>query len=99
MSRLQKLHQASDVLRRTSRFVTLTRRLQLQMTDMEQSTTEDTENAVEGKDGLPTSITDNTLFEDVKERAIAKAALSIAELGMSPPCTFSPVSHKISILN
>ncbi|KAK0455394.1 Golgi transport complex subunit 5-domain-containing protein [Desarmillaria tabescens] len=35
VSRLQKLQQASDVLRRTSRFVILARRLQIQMAEME----------------------------------------------------------------
>lgn len=67
-SRLQKLQTASDLLRRTSRFVILTRRLHVQMVDMNSPNKEDTATmTVEG--------------EDEKERTIAKAALSIAELG------------------
>ncbi len=67
-SRLQKLQTASDLLRRTSRFVILTRRLHVQMVDMSSPNKEDSASVVlEG--------------EDEKERTIAKAALSIAELG------------------
>lgn len=74
VARLHKLQQASDILRRTSRFVTLTRRLQIQMADMEQSA---------GQEDATASATtvDGIMDDDVKERAIAKAALSIAELG------------------
>ncbi|KIY65678.1 hypothetical protein CYLTODRAFT_492125 [Cylindrobasidium torrendii FP15055 ss-10] len=73
VARLHKLQQASDILRRTSRFVTLTRRLQVQMADMEQSA---------GQEDAIASATpaDGIADDDVKERAIAKAALSIAEL-------------------
>ncbi|KAJ7039234.1 Golgi transport complex subunit 5-domain-containing protein [Mycena alexandri] len=78
VSRLQKLQQASDVLRRTSRFVILARRLQNQMTEMEF-------NSNENPDATPKkSETQLNLMgqdpEDEKERTIAKAALSIAEL-------------------
>ncbi|KDR75381.1 hypothetical protein GALMADRAFT_140887 [Galerina marginata CBS 339.88] len=78
VTRLQRFHQASDVLRRTSRFVILARRLQLQMNEVRGTKTSDrsstdelaTATHVHGKD-----------IEDEKERAIAKAALGIAELG------------------
>ncbi|KAJ7072504.1 Golgi transport complex subunit 5-domain-containing protein [Mycena amicta] len=72
VSRLQKLQQASDVLRRMSRFVVLARRLQSQMAEMEFPATKTSKDApinVIGQD-----------IEDEKERTIAKAALSIAEL-------------------
>ncbi|KAJ7594725.1 Golgi transport complex subunit 5-domain-containing protein [Mycena floridula] len=71
VSRLQKLQQASDVLRRTSRFVVLARRLETQMSEMESSVPETAGN-------LPVASTGDR--EDEKERTIAKAALSIAEL-------------------
>ncbi|KAJ7128889.1 Golgi transport complex subunit 5-domain-containing protein [Mycena crocata] len=78
VSRLQKLQQASDVLRRTSRFVVLARRLQNQMTEMEINSNENP--------GTPSKTSESQLNllgqdpEDEKERTIAKAALSIAEL-------------------
>ncbi|KAF7375982.1 ACT domain-containing protein [Mycena sanguinolenta] len=74
VSRLQRLQQASDVLRRTSRFVVLARRLQNQMTEINS----------ENSDPIPKKSESqiNVLGdpEDEKERTIAKAALSIAEL-------------------
>ncbi|KAF8170221.1 Golgi transport complex subunit 5-domain-containing protein [Mycena galopus ATCC 62051] len=86
VSRLQRLQQASDVLRRTSRFVVLARRLQKQMTEMEL-------NSAENPDAMPkveSQINPLGDPEDEKERTIAKAALSIAELvalldGPTPP--------------
>ncbi|GLB37263.1 putative golgi transport complex subunit 5 [Lyophyllum shimeji] len=82
VSRLQRLQQASDVLRRTSRFVVLARRLQIQMADMDNSSSADVKRAsakteTSHADGLLTHGHD---LEDEKERVIAKAALSIAEL-------------------
>lgn len=76
VTRLQRLQQAGDVLRRTARFVVLARRLESQMRDMKM------DSAQESK----TNSTDASLAldaEDGKERTIAKAALSIAELGKS----------------
>lgn len=78
VARLQRFQQASDVLRRTSRFVILARRLQVQMNEVQGIKTVDkvpteelaTATVLHGKD-----------IENEKERAIAKAALSIAELG------------------
>ncbi|KAF9559858.1 hypothetical protein CPC08DRAFT_665969 [Agrocybe pediades] len=77
VARLQRFHQASDLLRRTSRFIIVARRLQLQMNEVQGVKTSDkgasdelaTATIMHGKD-----------IEDEKERAIAKAALSIAEL-------------------
>ncbi|KAL4267054.1 Conserved oligomeric Golgi complex subunit 5 [Pleurotus pulmonarius] len=84
-SRLQKLQTASDLLRRTSRFVILTRRLHVQMVDMSSPNKEDSASVVlEG--------------EDEKERTIAKAALSIAELvALLDPPTASPDESSISL--
>ncbi|KAJ3572397.1 hypothetical protein NP233_g3110 [Leucocoprinus birnbaumii] len=78
VSRLHKLHQASDVLRRTSRFVILARRLQAQMEEMDDRHDTDGDTTAETRDQ---AVNGQTLdVEDEKERAIAKAALSIAEL-------------------
>ncbi|KAJ7782875.1 Golgi transport complex subunit 5-domain-containing protein [Mycena metata] len=78
VSRLQKLQQASDVLRRTSRFVVLARRLQNQMTEMEMNSNENPD-ATPKKSETPVNLLGQDP-EDEKERTIAKAALSIAEL-------------------
>ncbi|KXN90188.1 Conserved oligomeric Golgi complex subunit 5, partial [Leucoagaricus sp. SymC.cos] len=80
--RLHKLHQASDVLRRTSRFVILARRLQAQMNEMNDKPLDGEDKLVSRIDGHNVSASNaQTLdIEDEKERAIAKAALSIAEL-------------------
>ncbi|KAK0213021.1 Golgi transport complex subunit 5-domain-containing protein [Desarmillaria ectypa] len=79
VSRLQKLQQASDVLRRTSRFVILARRLQIQMAEMESgsSTPDQPLPLIRSKSDESALGQD---LEDGKERTIAKAALSIAEL-------------------
>ncbi|KAF7362065.1 Conserved oligomeric Golgi complex subunit 5 [Mycena venus] len=89
VSRLQKLQQASDVLRRTSRFVVLARRLQNQMTEMEINSTENADAAPKKVESQINLLGDP---EDEKERTIAKAALSIAELvalldGPAPPAS------------
>lgn len=86
VTRLRRFHQASDVLRRTSRFVILTRRLQVQMNEIQGIKTSD--------NGLPDDPATATLAQgkdiaDEKERAIAKAALTISELGLSHICTAS----------
>ncbi|KAF8160965.1 Golgi transport complex subunit 5-domain-containing protein [Crassisporium funariophilum] len=77
VTRLQHFHQASDVLRRTSRFVILARRLQLQMNEVQGNKT-----AVRGviDDLASATLVHGKDIEDEKERAIAKAALTIAEL-------------------
>ncbi|KAG2055186.1 hypothetical protein BDR06DRAFT_1020429 [Suillus hirtellus] len=74
--RLQRTRQASDALRRISRFIVLSRRLDTQMTEFAAF---DKPSTAEKK--LDNS---NRLFadqQDDKERIIAKAALTIAELG------------------
>jgi HPt (histidine-containing phosphotransfer) domain-containing protein len=79
VARLQKAQEASDVLRRMSRFVVLARRLQVQMRTMG-----DVESVGEANDGGDAAITLNTGGEqdDNKERTIAKAALTISELSI-----------------
>ncbi|KAF9047312.1 Golgi transport complex subunit 5-domain-containing protein [Panaeolus papilionaceus] len=77
VARLERIHQASDLLRRSSRFVTLARRLQIQMNEMK-----GIESADSATDELATAtVMHGKDIRDEKERAIAKAALSIAELG------------------
>ncbi|KAF7321504.1 ACT domain-containing protein [Mycena kentingensis (nom. inval.)] len=76
VSRLQKLQQTSDVLRRMSRFVVLARRLQGQMAEMELPPTNTASAAL---NETPINVLGQDI-EDEKERTIAKAALSIAEL-------------------
>ena len=88
VTRLEKLQRASELLRRTSRFVILTRRLELQLSEMDKA--EDlTGTSTPSKTGSGTntprkSIDSLALIsgeDDMdKERTIAKAALSIAEL-------------------
>ena len=75
---LQKLQEASDVLRRASRFVVLARRLQLQMLQIDSHRPSDTNPL-----SKPQNANVSDLEEDDKERTIAKAALNIAELGES----------------
>ncbi|CAE6356873.1 unnamed protein product [Rhizoctonia solani] len=105
-SQLQKLRQAADVLRRTSRFVALARRLELQMKEIDS--------------GLPTLTPSKSLppgdprgsldivtpgagagAEDgnAKERAVARAALSAAELASllevpAPITTLAPANDE-----
>lgn len=82
VSRLYTLHQASDVLRRASRFVILARRLQVQMNEMNDKVDREDKSTIQ-IDSQDTSVpAQNMRIEDEKERAIAKAALSIAELGV-----------------
>ncbi|KAJ8077048.1 hypothetical protein PM082_001471 [Marasmius tenuissimus] len=78
VTRLQKFQQASDMLRRTSRFVVLARRLASQMSEMESLPGRDSNKEVSKP--MDRSVTLNGDIEDEKERTIAKAALSIAEL-------------------
>ena len=102
VAKLERLQQASDLLRRTSRFVVLTRRLQPQLAEMDR-VGDTTPSAVDSKilpvgsksselandstrrstDSVSTLTGVGTLTDDdEKEKVIAKAALSIAELGM-----------------
>jgi hypothetical protein len=88
VTRLQRLQQASDVLRRTSRFTILAKRLQAQMAEVGESAggTSSRSKASESKvnSGVPDgrrSATPGLDYEGEKERSLAQAALTIAELG------------------
>ncbi|TCD65087.1 hypothetical protein EIP91_003096 [Steccherinum ochraceum] len=87
VNKLERLQQASEILRRTSRFVILTRRMEVQLAEMDKAEAAEKDNdGARKSDGATTikpsvtstSITSET--EDDRERAIAKAALTIAEL-------------------
>ncbi|THH05820.1 hypothetical protein EW145_g4520 [Phellinidium pouzarii] len=93
-TRLARLQRAADALRRTARFVVVARRLEGQMTELARvSLDEGTEITLDGKGekdgkekrkGLSERRNSEDLLslgsESEKERAIAKAALSVAEL-------------------
>ncbi|KAN0116391.1 Golgi transport complex subunit 5 domain containing protein [Russula decolorans] len=88
VKRLQRLQQASDVLRRTSRFTTLAKRLQTQMAEVGDSAggTTSRSKAPDPRvnSGVPDgrrSATPGLDYEGEKERTLAQAALTIAELG------------------
>lgn len=88
VKRLQRLQQASDVLRRTSRFTILAKRLQAQMAEVSDSVggTTSRSKAPESKvnSGVPDgrrSATPGLDYEGEKERSLAQAALTVAELG------------------
>jgi hypothetical protein len=76
VSKLEKLHHASDVLHRIARFVVLARRLEVQMVELDNISVESA--------GTP-AVTASLDGENEKERMTAKAALSIAELGTHGP--------------
>ncbi len=85
VSKLERLQQVSEILRRTSRFVVLTRRLELQLAEMDTADVAEESTASESKlkkTSEDTKDTSNVAVdaEDEKERTIAKAALTIAEL-------------------
>jgi conserved oligomeric Golgi complex subunit 5 len=88
VKRLQRLQQASDVLRRTSRFTVLAKRLQVQIAEVGDSASgaapqpKGQESKV--NNGVPDdrrSATPGLDYEGEKERSLAQAALTIAELG------------------
>jgi hypothetical protein len=90
VKRLQRLQQVSDVLRRTSRFTTLAKRLQAQMVELGNDA--DADNA-ESRPKTPGAKANSGILdgrrsatpgldqEGEKERSLAQAALTIAELG------------------
>ncbi|KAH7108123.1 Golgi transport complex subunit 5-domain-containing protein [Auriculariales sp. MPI-PUGE-AT-0066] len=84
VQRLNRLQQATDVLRRTARFVILARRLSTQMSDIEKAPTSGSvlSPTTGGATALaePSEDVKNFGVEGEKERTIAKAALSVAEL-------------------
>ncbi|KAG1862894.1 Golgi transport complex subunit 5-domain-containing protein [Suillus tomentosus] len=75
-ARLQRTRQASDVLRRISRFIVLSRRLDTQMSKF--ATFDKPSTAEKNLNNSKRLFTDQ---QDNKERTIAKAALIITELG------------------
>lgn len=88
VTRLQRLQQASDVLRRTSRFTILAKRLQAQMAEVGDSAGGTTSRSkgpeLKVNTGVPDgrrSATPGLDYEGEKERSLAQAALTIAELG------------------
>lgn len=85
VKRLQRLQQVSDVLRRTSRFTTLAKRLQTQMAELG-----DGANGAGAQPKAPPSsallddrrsATPGLDYEGERERSLAQAAVTIAELG------------------
>ncbi|KIJ67605.1 hypothetical protein HYDPIDRAFT_84403 [Hydnomerulius pinastri MD-312] len=77
VTRLQRIHQANDALRRTARFAVLAKRLESQMSELASY-----ELASREKEKQSTSASGGSGdHQEEKERTIAKAALSIAELG------------------
>lgn len=98
--RLHKLHQASDVLRRTSRFVILARRLQAQMSEIKDKAAED-DRSGSGEEEPSKMVEQTVEVGDQKERTIAKAALTIAELGRSlcrNACLLLTIFDEVSLL-
>lgn len=82
VKRLQRLQQVSDVLRRTSRFTTLAKRLQIQMAELgdgagAQAKAPSNSAALDGR----RSATPGLDYEGERERLLAQAAVTIAELG------------------
>ncbi|KAI0036874.1 Golgi transport complex subunit 5-domain-containing protein [Vararia minispora EC-137] len=84
--RLQRLRLVSDALRRTSRFVLLAKRLQTQMAELGDESTPDASKPEPQTNGTPAkmsgrrSATPGLEIEGEKERTLAQAALSVAEL-------------------
>jgi hypothetical protein len=94
VKRLQRLQQVSDVLRRTSRFTTLAKRLQTQMAELRDGTdgpgtqpkAPSNSAALDGR----RSATPGLDHEGERERLLAQAAVTIAELGMDTPYAIPP---------
>ncbi|PFH52012.1 hypothetical protein AMATHDRAFT_2501 [Amanita thiersii Skay4041] len=81
VARLQYLQQASDILRRTSRFVTLARRLQIQITELEDERPITEYHKPQEQNASKHAVLDvNQELRDDRERVLAKAARSLAEL-------------------
>ncbi|KAG8943050.1 hypothetical protein FRC04_003261 [Tulasnella sp. 424] len=82
--RIQRLQLAADVLRRTSRFVLVARRLDFQMNELAKSTTTPPQaNGKPESTKVPSKASaalEENIIEGERERTVAKAALSIAEL-------------------
>ncbi|KIL68918.1 hypothetical protein M378DRAFT_70503 [Amanita muscaria Koide BX008] len=79
VTRLRRLQQATDLLRRTSRFVTLARRLHVQMAELNTLLApEHQRQQIEALSNILSHMDRDT--RDELDRALAKAALSLAEL-------------------
>ena len=86
LARLAKLQRASDLARRASRFVTLARRLDVQMAELNTANTTARSGAISPGATAATSTSaidamDKHLASDGGERALSEAALTLAELG------------------
>jgi hypothetical protein len=79
VTRLRRLQQALDALRRTSRFIVLGRRLSHQLVEMNTS----------NGSAVPESVLTSTTEDTWRDGIVSKAALSIAELGERNPCKFA----------
>jgi hypothetical protein len=98
-AQLQKLRQASDVLRRTSRFVTMARRLESQMKEIDggvpvAATSSRSTPVIGSSDNIEAPASGAGVGDgNAKERAVARAALSVAELceHIPPRIVISPV--------
>ncbi len=99
--RLSRLQSAADVLRRTARFVVVARRLQMQMQELDRaqldikpSSSRAQGSSNGGRETLTGSISEDLLVsEGEKERALAKAALSVSELGETTAVRNSSLTH------
>jgi hypothetical protein len=87
VNRLHRLQQASDVLRRISRFLVLARRLELQMAELNRPSDASIDTPTEPTKPVGVSYEE---LGDEKERTIAKAALTIAELSWLKYPIFKP---------
>ncbi|KIJ19018.1 hypothetical protein PAXINDRAFT_128297 [Paxillus involutus ATCC 200175] len=76
VTRLQRIQQANDALRRTARFAVLVKRLETQMSEL--ASYEGASSAKEKQ--AATTDEPSADHQEEKERTVAKAALSIAEL-------------------
>ncbi|KAH9832285.1 Golgi transport complex subunit 5-domain-containing protein [Rhodofomes roseus] len=90
VTKLERIQQANDILRRMSRFVILTRRLELQLAEMNkgEGLEAETPKVKQEVNGSPRPAEGSSSdpahalaeLEDEKERVISKAALTVAEL-------------------
>lgn len=98
LEKLPKLQRASDLARRAGRFVTLARRLDVQMTELNAANSR----AMDSSSGRTSSrrqaangAAGGTLDNEAGERALSEAALTLAELG--EPRTFFHLRGKGSV--
>lgn len=76
VTRLRRLQQALDALRRTSRLIVLGRRLTYQLAEMNTSNTS----------AIPDEVLTSTTEDTWRDGIVSKAALSIAEMGERKLC-------------